>query len=912
MQRITMPRPVVRRTAGLVGVAAALAITGVLPAVAGAGLTASGPTTTAVVEGQTTRLEGMSVAGVPPRDVLAITVETSTGSVQVDTSTGITLAYGNAAAGRSVSFTGTPAQVNAALAATDLIAPDGSSGGSATVTLTAYPQETGIVYGPATGHFYEFVPGAVTWDDALVQAASRSFLDAPGYLVTITGDAENDIVTSRIPNAQSIWIGAHAVGTESYAREWGWAAGPEAGQVFDTCAGPIDACDFATRPGYSNWAEGEPNNWGGSNGVDGEWVAVTNWGSYDGLWNDLASTSSTSGYVVEYGDGTPFAGLVTRSATMAIHGLPGAPTGVSAAPGAEQATVSFTAPASDGGSAITSYTVTASPGGATATCAASPCVVTGLTAWTPYTFTVQATSVLGTGAASSPSAAVTPVPPPSAPGEPVGAIGTPVVGVPFEATMTSTGYPFPTFSVTGGALPTGLLLASDGTLSGTPTTHGPWSATITATNSEGSASVTQSGYVGLSPWAILGELPALEWGSPVLVQLSSVGYPTPTFAVTAGALPDGLTLTAAGRVSGTPTAVGPYAVTVAATNDHGTQTVSFSGSVDPVPPSAPAALVATAGDGRATLTFDAPDIEGGAPVTGYEVRVDSGLWQPLDTTADGSTVRGTVAGLANGVTVDLRVRAVNAAGPSPASGRATVTPVAPPPSPVAAPTAVAGTSSVTVSWTASTARDVTGYTVTASVGPATCHVDADTTSCVLGAVAGQAVTFRVVTHSRWGDSAPSAPSAPVVPRSPAVPPAPPASAPPSLTTTRGPLTTVTVGESITVIGRGFAPFSTATVVVYSEPRVLGTVVTDLTGTFSLTITVPTDLEPGAHTFAALGTDPAGETYALRLPVAVPAPAPDVAETGADVGSLSLAALTLVLCGAALHRLGSGRVRRSVA
>ena len=42
--------------------------------------------------------------------------------------------------------------------------------------------------------------------------------------------------------------------------------------------------------------------------------------------------------------------------------VPGAPTGVSAVAGNTQATVSFSAPASNGGSAITSYTVTSSPG----------------------------------------------------------------------------------------------------------------------------------------------------------------------------------------------------------------------------------------------------------------------------------------------------------------------------------------------------------------------------------------------------------------------------------------------------------------------------------------------------------------------------------------------------------------------
>ena len=89
--------------------------------------------------------------------------------------------------------------------------------------------------------------------------------------------------------------------------------------------------------------------------------------------------------------------------------VPNVPTAVNAVAGNAQATVTFLAPASDGGSAILSYTVTSNPGNISVTAAASPIIVTGLTNGIAYSFTVVATNIIGSSLSSSPSNNVTPI-----------------------------------------------------------------------------------------------------------------------------------------------------------------------------------------------------------------------------------------------------------------------------------------------------------------------------------------------------------------------------------------------------------------------------------------------------------------------------------------------------------------------
>lgn len=107
--------------------------------------------------------------------------------------------------------------------------------------------------------------------------------------------------------------------------------------------------------------------------------------------------------------GTSMASSASNSVTPST--VPGAPTIGMASAGNAQATITFSEPISNGGSAITGYTVTSNPGNITGAGIASPIIITSLTNGTAYTFTVTATNAIGTSAASSASNSVTPTAP---------------------------------------------------------------------------------------------------------------------------------------------------------------------------------------------------------------------------------------------------------------------------------------------------------------------------------------------------------------------------------------------------------------------------------------------------------------------------------------------------------------------
>jgi hypothetical protein len=206
--------------------------------------------------------------------------------------------------------------------------------------------------------------------------------------------------------------------------------------------------------------------------------------------NITGLTANTTYHVRAYAtnsEGTAYGVELTFTTIAVASTVPGAPTIGTAAAGNAQASIAFTAPASDGGSAITGYTATSNPGGLTGAGTASPITVAGLTNGTAYTFTVTATNANGTGPASSASNSVTPSTVPGAPTIGIATAGNTQATIAFTAPVNNGGSAITGYKVTsspGGFTATGTAspITVTGLNNGTPYTF-----TATATNANGTS-----------------------------------------------------------------------------------------------------------------------------------------------------------------------------------------------------------------------------------------------------------------------------------------------------------------------------------------------------------------------------------------------------------------------------------------
>jgi RHS repeat-associated protein len=469
---------------------------------------------------------------------------------------------------------------------------------------------------------------------------------------------------------------------------------------------------------------------------------------------------------------------------LAAGYVPGAPTGVSASlphNTTNQASVSWTAPSSTGASAITGYTVMPQGGPvqrAPVTATASPVTITGLSGGSAYTFTVVATNSYGNGPASSPSAAKTPS------GNAVPTVPTSVTATPGN-TQAVVNWGVPT-SNGGSAITSYTVTPYVGTVPGTPRTvtgsPPPTTATMTGllNGTQYTFTVYASNAVGPGPAAsTTATTPASVPGAPTGVSATAgnaqarVSWSAPS---NGGSAITGYTVTpyvggtaqTATGVSGSTTAttitnlanLTAYTFQVTATNAVGTSAAGLSGAAvtptgpGPSVPGPPTSVAATATNGGALVTWQAPS-NGGATITTYTVTPYVGTTAGTPITIPGSPppTNTTLTGLTNGTTYVIYVAAANSQGTGPAGTSNPVTPADVPGMPTGV-TAVAGNAQATVSWTApaSNGGTIQSYTVTPSIGSAITVSGGVTSALITGLTNGTQYTFAVSANNAAGSS----------------------------------------------------------------------------------------------------------------------------------------------------------------
>jgi PKD repeat protein len=319
---------------------------------------------------------------------------------------------------------------------------------------------------------------------------------------------------------------------------------------------------------------------------------------------DIAATGSPTGYTA-----SPLpAGLAVNAATGAITGIPTA-------------------------AAVTIVTLTATNGAGTSL---------------PVTLTITVAAAGGAPVITSPLTAP-------------GTVGTPFVTYTIAATNSPT-------SFTAAGLPAGLTLnLATGAINGTPTAAGVSVVALGATNATGTGTstltitVAAAGVTPIITSPTSANVPGTVGTTLVTYPITATGLPT---SYSATGLPPGLTLnTLTGAITGTPTAVGTYTVTIGATNSTGTGTATV---VFAISAAAVAPIITIPTNPTGTV---------GTPIVTYPI------------TATGLPTSYTATGLPPGLSLNPLTGEINGTPTTPGTYTVTIT-----------ATNGSGTSTVTITW----------------------------------------------------------------------------------------------------------------------------------------------------------------------------------------------------------------------
>jgi hypothetical protein len=441
---------------------------------------------------------------------------------------------------------------------------------------------------------------------------------------------------------------------------------------------------------------------------------------------------------------------------------PSAPTGTAAIQASAQAQVSWTAPLSDGDSAITGYTVTPYIGAAaqapvSVSAGSTTKTITGLANGSAYTFKVTATNAAGTSPASAASTAVTPE-------ATIYDFATPTIVDGDDDVSVELGTKF---TADVGGVIRGMRFYKAATNTGTHVgtlwnAAGVAQRTVTFTNE--SASGWQSA----------------TFSSPLTITAGTtyvVSYHAPNghYSITPSGLVNGVDNAPLHALAGNSTPNGVYAYGAGSvfpnaswqSGDYGVD-VLFE---PPGAPGTPTGVSAAAGQGSATVNWTAPST-GGTP-TSYKITPYIGGAAQSATTVTAPATTKVISGLTAGTAYTFKVTALSSAGAGPdsaASNAVTPTGAAAPGVPTSV-TAQGDSSSAIVRWTAPASDGgsaITGYTVTAtdsSSGTSTTTAAAGSTSVrVVSLTNNTAYTFQVKATNGVGTGANSTATTAVIPR----------------------------------------------------------------------------------------------------------------------------------------------------
>jgi hypothetical protein len=179
------------------------------------------------------------------------------------------------------------------------------------------------------------------------------------------------------------------------------------------------------------------------------------------------------------------------------------------------------------------------------------------------------------------------------------------VGAAYGATLAATGTAPIAWTLAAGKLPDGLSLAGAGKLSGTPTKAGTFTFTVRAENASGFDERTYTLGIAIAPAITTVTLPDGKVDASYSATLAATGTEPIAWTLAGGKLPDSLSLTGAGKLSGTPTKAGTFTFTVRAENAYGFDERTYTLEIAGAASNPPAITTVKLPDGKVGASYSA-------------------------------------------------------------------------------------------------------------------------------------------------------------------------------------------------------------------------------------------------------------------------------------------------------------------